>query len=184
MIDWPSLRGRSFRTIQGATFTVVNVTSGSVVVQPATSRRRYDISIAAELERILDAYRQGRFLPKPYDLVPAGVRHERASYAWGILHALLAEDQVLAGEPQSRRPPDRGRADELVKVDSSTAFALGYDPAERAMEVVFWNGEIWRYEDVSPEEYQRVLAAQPIDDRLREIVGTHRGCRLRYLPRD
>src|SRR5262249_12430098 len=121
--DWSHLLGRTFHTIQGAPFTVVNVTEKSLLIQPAGGRRRYDIAIANELERTLTAYAEGRFFPKPTDLLSVGVRHERNSYVWGIARALVVEGTRMGGPAAA---PSGG----LLKVDSSLVYALGYDETQ------------------------------------------------------
>jgi hypothetical protein len=89
--DWQQLQGRTFQTTTGARFTVVRVTAKNVTIRPEQGTRNYAISIQNELERVLDDYATGRFLPSPAELLRNGVRAVPSSYAWGILHALLTE---------------------------------------------------------------------------------------------
>jgi hypothetical protein len=97
-IDWNHLRGKTFKTINGASFTVTNVTRKNVVIRPKHGRRDYDLSIATELERGLGALLAGDYFPTPTELLRIGVRHERNSYVWGVLKAVWKE---LLSKPAS-----------------------------------------------------------------------------------
>src|SRR5581483_3193109 len=88
VIDWNQLRGKTFKTISGAEFFVVNVTRKNVVIRPKHGNRNYELSIPDELERTLNALFTGVFFLSPIELLRVGVRHERNSYVWGILHAV------------------------------------------------------------------------------------------------
>jgi hypothetical protein len=44
---------------------------------------------------MLEAYRRGRFFPRPGDLRTAGVRANRIAYAWGLLRALVDEGKAI-----------------------------------------------------------------------------------------
>ncbi len=90
-INWNALRGRTFRTVNGAQVTVVKVTPKSVIIRPEHGRRKYDLAIQNELEQSLDAIWAGKFFATPTDLVRVGVREERNSYVWGILRAVWDE---------------------------------------------------------------------------------------------
>ena len=48
---------------------------------------------------------------------------------------------------------------DLVKVDSSMVYAVGYDTTAEELEVVFTSGRIWRYRGVSRRVYEELLAA-------------------------
>ena len=90
-LNWQQLKDRTFHTATGARFTVVNVTAKNVIVRPDGGVRNYDLSIQNELERGAAAYEAGRLFPSPTDWLKIGVRSERSSYVWGILHALLVQ---------------------------------------------------------------------------------------------
>ena len=170
--DWSHLIGRRFQTIQGTAFMVVNVTDKSIIIQPAGGKRRYDVSIADELERALTAYQRGEFFPKPADLLYIGVRHERNSYVWGIAHALVVE----AASAPPRVAPPKG----LVKVNSSMVYALEYDESKQTLEVVFWRGGVWRYEAVTRKEYDTLMKSPSLGSYMRDLIDTHSGYELRY----
>ena len=92
---WSDLIGRTLHTVQGAPFDVLKVTKKNILIRPQSSRRSYDISIRGELLPMLEAYRQGRFFPRPGDLRRVGVRHNRIAYAWGLLRALIDEERAI-----------------------------------------------------------------------------------------
>lgn len=48
---------------------------------------------------------------------------------------------------------------QLVTVQSSMLYAIGYDPTSRTLEVVFNSGGIYRYLDVPPAIYEGLFAA-------------------------
>ncbi len=48
----------------------------------------------------------------------------------------------------------------LIEVESSMIHAVGYDPKTRELEVVFNSGNIYRYEDVPPEEYEHLMNSE------------------------
>ena len=49
-----------------------------------------------------------------------------------------------------------------VEVSSSSLRELGYDPDEQALEVVFQNGALYRYEEVPAEVVQALLEADSL----------------------
>jgi len=56
---------------------------------------------------------------------------------------------------------ERGKVDmQLTTVESSMIHAVGYDPKTQTLEVVFNSGQTYRYEDVPPEEYEGLMAAE------------------------
>ena len=119
-IDWNQLRGRSFKTINGASFQVTEVTRKNVIIRPEHGRRDYDLAISAELERGLDALWAGDFFPSPTELLRIGVRHERNSYVWGILHAVWSEQ--LSDHSHTLSPDDFAgdwQVSELADMDES-----------------------------------------------------------------
>lgn len=92
--DWTELHNKTFHTITGTSFTVINVSRKSVIIRPEHGRRNYDLSISNELERGLDALAAGNFFPSPSELLSIGVRHERNSYVWGVLRAFWQNQLV------------------------------------------------------------------------------------------
>ncbi|MCL4486545.1 MAG: KTSC domain-containing protein [Chloroflexi bacterium] len=48
---------------------------------------------------------------------------------------------------------------QLVTVESSSIHAIGYDEAERILEVVFNNGGIYQFVDVPPAEFKALMHA-------------------------
>ncbi|MFP4344541.1 MAG: KTSC domain-containing protein [Anaerolineales bacterium] len=48
---------------------------------------------------------------------------------------------------------------ELTTVDSSMIHAVGYDPQEQQLEVVFNSGKVYCYQKVSEEIYEELLEA-------------------------
>lgn len=119
-IDWTQLRGKTFHTITGASFTVTNVTRKNVLIRPEHGRRDYDLSISDELERGLDALFAGAFFPSPTELVRVGIRHERNSYVWGILKSCWKE-QLTRPKPTVRAQDFAGhwKITELADMDAS-----------------------------------------------------------------
>lgn len=49
---------------------------------------------------------------------------------------------------------------QLIIVESSMLYAVGYDSKTRTLEVVFNSGGIYQYYDVPPEEYEELMAAE------------------------
>lgn len=45
-------------------------------------------------------------------------------------------------------------------VESRHLSSIGHDPESSKLEVEFKNGAVWRYHDVSEDEYERLLASQ------------------------
>ena len=101
--DWARLKGKTFTTSKGARFKVKRITAKSVTIQPESSTRSYDLSVPNELDRCIAEYALGRFFPSAADLLQVGVRHERNSYVWGILKAVLI-DHVLETNPSAPQP--------------------------------------------------------------------------------
>jgi hypothetical protein len=48
----------------------------------------------------------------------------------------------------------------LTRVESSMLRAAGYDEEKRELEVVFHNGDIYRYKNVPPSKYAAFLKAE------------------------
>jgi len=49
---------------------------------------------------------------------------------------------------------------DLTAVESSMIAAAGYDAETRTLVVLFNNGKSYQYEDVPPEEFQGLMAAE------------------------
>jgi len=49
---------------------------------------------------------------------------------------------------------------QLIQVESSMIYAVGYDEETQILEVVFNSGGIYRYFDVPKEVYEGLLAAE------------------------
>ena len=58
----------------------------------------------------------------------------------------------------------------LTKVKSNMIYAVGYDPKEKILEVVFTKGKIWAYEDVSEEEYKNLIESSSIGSYMRSCI--------------
>lgn len=118
-LDWQKLKNRAFHTATGKRFAVVNVTSKNVIIRPVGGVRNYDLSIRNELERGLSAYKTGRLFPSPTDWLRIGVRAERSSYVWGILHALLVQEPSSAPPivTSARNLVGRWRITQLSELD-------------------------------------------------------------------
>lgn len=70
---------------------------------------------------------------------------------------------------------------ELSEVDSSMVDIIGYDKRARRLEVVFQNGKAYFYEDVPPEEYAGLLAAESKGRYMQtHIIGQYACFELHY----
>jgi len=49
---------------------------------------------------------------------------------------------------------------QLIQVESSMIYAVGYDEESQTMEVVFNSGGVYRYFDVPKDIYEGLLAAE------------------------
>ena len=58
----------------------------------------------------------------------------------------------------------------LTKVDSSMVYAVGYDPKEKLLEIVFTSGEIWRYEKVPADVYEEPRKSNSIGRYMRSNI--------------
>ncbi|ODS32871.1 MAG: hypothetical protein SCARUB_01977 [Candidatus Scalindua rubra] len=58
----------------------------------------------------------------------------------------------------------------LTKVNSSMVYAVGYDPDEELLEVVFTSGKIWGYENVPKEEYKSLINSRSIGSYMKENI--------------
>ncbi len=99
------------------------MTAKNVTIRPERGTRDYAISIEKELERVLDDYVTGRFLPAPTELLRIGVRAVQSSYAWGILHELLLSEDTEPQAPVARVEDFAGRwhITELADLDEDYA---------------------------------------------------------------
>ena len=59
---------------------------------------------------------------------------------------------------------------QLVTVDSSMIHAVGYDAEKRLLEVVFNSGKTYCYENVPPEEYEGLVAADSKGQYMRACI--------------
>lgn len=134
-LDWSGLVGQTLHTVQGAPFDVAKVTDKVIYVRPYSSRRSYDISVQRELIPMLEAYRQGRFFPRPDSLRGVGVRYNRVTYAWGLLRALIDEERAIV-EPPSRETSAVPLADLTLaqRLEAADAwFKVSYAEAQASL---------------------------------------------------
>ena len=62
----------------------------------------------------------------------------------------------------------------LTKVNSSMIYAVGYDPEEELLVVVFTRGKIWEYEGVPKEEFENLMKSKSIGSYMRSnIIGCY-----------
>lgn len=60
----------------------------------------------------------------------------------------------------------------LKPVDSEMLRLAGYDAKSQVLEVVFNSGERYRYKEVPPSEYERLMSAESIGQYMhRHIIG-------------
>lgn len=90
-VNWQQLKGCQLATTTGAYFTVVRVTATHVTIRPQRGSHNYALSIPGELERGVAVYASTLAFPAPAELRFIGVRPILASYAWGILKAVLVD---------------------------------------------------------------------------------------------
>ena len=55
-------------------------------------------------------------------------------------------------------------------VESVAVDAIGYDGSEKLLDIEFTGGEIYRYENVPPEEYRSLLAADSIGGYVNRLI--------------
>ena len=101
-VDWQQLKGRQLETTTGAYFAVVRVTDTYVTIRPQRGSRNYALSIPGELERGVAVYAGTPIFPKPAELGRIGIRPILASYAWGVLKAVLVDGIGLHAVPKIR----------------------------------------------------------------------------------
>ena len=67
----------------------------------------------------------------------------------------------------------------LIPVESSMIQAVGYDAETRTLEILFNSGQTYCYEDVPPEFYEGLMAADSKGRYVRaEIIGVYSDYRL------
>ncbi len=59
---------------------------------------------------------------------------------------------------------------ELVKIESSMVYAVGYDRESKTLEVVFTRGGIWEYEGVPESEYKNMMKSSSIGSYMRDYI--------------
>ena len=57
-------------------------------------------------------------------------------------------------------PPQKSKGITMIPVESSMVDSVGYDEERRLLQVVFTSGRVYCYEDVPPEVFQGLLAAE------------------------
>ena len=75
--------------------------------------------------------------------------HERATLAAKLIDSL----------PDSQTGDD-DKASGFKRVNSSMLRRVRYDPKNRFLDVVFRNGETYRYKDIPPDEYDGLMNAE------------------------
>jgi hypothetical protein len=58
----------------------------------------------------------------------------------------------------------------LVKIDSSMIYAVGYDEQAEILEVVFKRTGVYRYRNVPKEVYQELMAADSKGSYMRDTI--------------
>ena len=58
----------------------------------------------------------------------------------------------------------------LVTVDSSMLYAVGYDPDTQELVAVFNSGRTWWYEGVPAEVYQQLMSSDSIGGYMRDFI--------------
>jgi hypothetical protein len=59
---------------------------------------------------------------------------------------------------------------ELIKVDSSMIYAMGYDEQQQVLEVIFKRTGVYRYHNVPKEVYQQLLDADSKGSYMRDLI--------------
>lgn len=68
---------------------------------------------------------------------------------------------------------DGGRFVRLQPVRSSAIRALGYDAARRVLDVIYPDGDRYRYFGVSPQRHRALMAAGSIGSYVNEHIKPH-----------
>ncbi len=106
-----------------------------------------DPELAAEVARLLAGA-----MPGGRTVIASG---ERSVAVGGD----VSGSTIITGD-QPRTKADKPRGIVLQPVESSMIHAVGYDPERRLLEVVFNSGRVYCYEDVPPEVYEALMAAE------------------------
>jgi hypothetical protein len=59
---------------------------------------------------------------------------------------------------------------ELIKVDSSMIYALGYDEEQQVLEVVFKRTGVYRYRNVPKEVYEQLMNSDSKGSYMRDLI--------------
>jgi KTSC domain len=59
---------------------------------------------------------------------------------------------------------------ELIKVDSSMIYALGYDEEQQVLEVVFKRTGVYRYRNVPKEVYEELMNSDSKGSYMRDLI--------------
>lgn len=109
-----------------------------------------DPALAAEVARLWEEVQAAGVV----NLVIA--KGDRSVAIGGHVH----DSTIVTGDQNqvTQRPTPRGMV--LHTVESSMIHAVGYDPERRLLEVVFNSGRVYCYEQVPPEVYEALMAAE------------------------
>jgi hypothetical protein len=84
---------------------------------------------------------------------------ERASLAAKLIDSL----------PKTNSP-EKDPATRFKRVNSSMLRRVRYDPKKRFLDVVFRTGEKYRYKDVPPDEYKRLMNAESLGKYMQRYI--------------
>ena len=59
---------------------------------------------------------------------------------------------------------------ELIKVDSSMIYGLGYDEEQQVLEVVFKRTGVYRYRNVPKEVYEQLMNSDSKGSYMRDLI--------------
>ncbi len=59
---------------------------------------------------------------------------------------------------------------QLTTVESSMIHAVGYDPEQQMLEVIFNNGRVYQYFEVPPKVYEELMASSSKGSYMRDCV--------------
>lgn len=59
---------------------------------------------------------------------------------------------------------------ELIKIDSSMIYAVGYDEQTQVLEVVFKRTGVYRYQNVPKKVYTQLMAASSKGSYMRDMI--------------
>jgi hypothetical protein len=66
--------------------------------------------------------------------------------------------------------PQKSKGISMIPVESSMVDSVGYDEERRLLQVVFTSGRVYCYEDVPPEVFQGLLAAESKGQYMRACI--------------